>query len=108
MAGECLDPTAKRGRSITRDGYEPWREKMHAKLQTEEGAKTYHRRMHVGETPFAIIKGIFEVRRFLLRGLEKVRTQWRWVCTAFNLKKPIAALAALRADDGQTAALARG
>ena len=69
---------------------------MYAKLQTEEGRKTYHRRMHVGETPFAIIKGILAVRRFLLRGLEKVRTEWRWVCTAYNLRKLLTTLAALR------------
>jgi len=108
LAAECLDPKAKRGRTVTRDGYEPLREKMHAKLQTAEGANTYHRRMHIGETPFAIIKGIMEVRRFLLRGLEKVRTEWMWVCTACNLKKLIAALAALRAQGGTAPACVGG
>ena len=108
LAAECLDAKAKRGRTVTRDGYEPWRERMHAKLQTEEGKKTYHRRMHIGETPFAVIKGILEVRRFLLRGLEKVRTEWRWVCTAYNLKKLIAALAALRAEGGKMPVSFRG
>jgi len=103
LAGECLDPTAKRGRTVRRDGYEPLRDKMHAKLETEEGRTTYNRRMHIGETPFAIIKGIMEVRRFLLRGLEKVRTEWMWVCTAYNLKKMIAVLAALRAEDEKMA-----
>ena len=76
---------------------------MHAKMETEEGRSTYNRRMHIGETPFAIIKGILEVRRFLLRGLEKVRTEWRWVCTAYNLKKLIAAVVALRAEGGKMA-----
>jgi transposase len=108
LAKECLDPKAKRGRTITRDGHEPARERMHAKMQMEEGKKTYNRRMHIGETPFAIIKGILEVRRFLLRGLEKVRTEWRWVCTAYNLKKLIAAWAALRAEGGAMAVAARG
>jgi transposase len=97
LAKECLDPKAKRGRTISRDGYEPARERMHAKMQTEVGRTTYNRRMHIGETPFAIIKNILEVRRFLLRGLEKVRTEWRWVCTAYNLRKLIARLGALRA-----------
>jgi transposase len=101
LAKECLDPKAKRGRTITRDAHESARERMHAKMQTEEGQETYNRRMHVGETPFAIIKGILDVRRFLLRGLEKVRTEWCWVCTAYNLKKLIAALAALRAAGGE-------
>jgi len=107
LAGACLDPKAKRGRTVRRDGQEPLREKMHAKLATEEGRKTYNRRMHVGETPFAIIKGILDVRRFLLRGLEKVRTEWRWVCTAYNLKKLIAVLAALRAESNKAPAFSR-
>ena len=67
---------------------------------TAEGKKTYNQRMHIAETPFAVIKGILEVRRFLLRGLEKVRTEWRWVCTAHNLKKLIAAVGAVRAESG--------
>lgn len=104
LVPECLDPKAKRGRTISRDGYEPAREKMHAKMQTKEGKATYNRRMHIGEIPFAIIKGIMEVRRFLLRGLEKVQTEWLWVCTAYNLKKLIAAVGALRAEGGRTAA----
>jgi transposase len=108
LAKECLDAKAKRGRTVSRDEYEPLRERMHAKLQTEEGKKTYNRRMHIGETPFAIIKGILEVRRFLLRGLEKVRTEWCWVCTAYNLKKLIAALAALRAEGQAMPARLRG
>ncbi len=98
---ECLDPKAKRGRTISRDAYEPQRERMHAKMQTEAERNIYNRRMHIGETPFAIIKNIFEVRRFLLRGLEKVRTEWRWVCTAYNLKKLMAAIAALRTEGKQ-------
>lgn len=103
LAKECLDPKATRGRTVTRDAHEPARERMHAKMQTEAGRKLYNRRMHIGETPFAIIKGILEVRRFLLRGLENVRTEWRWVCTAYNLKKLIAAVAALRAEGGAMA-----
>jgi len=90
------------------DAMRTWRERMHAKLQTEEGKETYHRRMHVGETPFAVIKGILGVRGFLLRGLEKVRTEWRWVCTACNLRKLIATLAALRAEEGKMPASLRG
>ena len=101
LSGVCLDARAKHGRTVTRDGHEPLRERMHAKLQTKQGRATYNRRMHIGETPFAVIKTIFEVRRFLLRGMEKVRTEWRWVCTAYNLKKLIAAWAALRAVGGK-------
>ncbi len=105
---ECLDPKAKRGRTISRDAYEPQRERMHAKMQTEAERNIYNRRMHIGETPFAIIKNILEVRRFLLRGLEKVRTEWCWVCTAYNLKKLMALIAALRAQGGEMMANMKG
>jgi len=37
------------------------------------------------------------IRQFLLRGLEKVRTEWLWACTAYNLKKLTHDVAALRA-----------
>ena len=97
-------PKADEDPKVMPNGYEPLRDQMHAKLETEEGRKTYNRRMHIGEPPFAIIKGIMEVRRFLLRGLEKVRTEWMWVCTAYNLKKMIAVLAAMRAENEKMAA----
>ena len=34
--------------------------------------------------------GAMGLRQFLLRGLEKVKTEWRWACTAFNLGKLVA------------------
>jgi transposase len=108
LAADCLDPTAKHGRTISRDGHEPARARMHAKMQTEAGRATYNRRMHIGETQFAIIKNILGVRQFLLRGLEKVRTEWCWVCTAYNLKKLIAAVAAMRAEAGEMTAQVKG
>jgi transposase len=108
LAPACLDPKAKRGRTISRDGHEPARARMHAKMQTEAGRTTYNRRMHIGETQFAIIKHILGVRQFLLRGLEKVRTEWCWVCTAYNLKKLIAVLAALRAEQEEMAMNVKG
>jgi hypothetical protein len=64
----------------------------------------YNGRMHIAETPFAVVKAIMGVRRFLLRGLENVRTEWRWVCTAYNLRKLVAAMAVLRAEPATTRA----
>jgi hypothetical protein len=100
----CRSPKATRGRMIYRDPYEPLREELAARMKLAEGKATYARRMHGAETPFAYIKAVMGVRQFLLRGLENVRTEWRWVCTAFNLQKLLKAVAALRApgamDDG--------
>jgi hypothetical protein len=94
---ECRAPTARRNRTIHRDVYEPLREAMAARMQTPEGKAGYAPRMHAAETPFARAKGVLGVRQFLLRGLENVRTEWRWVCTALNMKKLLRAVAALRA-----------
>ena len=47
---------------------------------------------------YAIIKSILGVRRFLLRGLEKVRTEWLWVCTAYNMRKRLSHAAGLRTE----------
>jgi hypothetical protein len=97
LIAACRSPKAKRGRMIYRDQYEPLREEMAARMQTPEGRTTYKHRMHGSETPFAHIKQVMGVRQFLLRGLENVRTEWRWVCTAFNVQKLLKAVAALRA-----------
>jgi transposase len=97
LASVCLDPKSKRGRTVSRDGSEFLRAKMATKLNTESGRKTYHRRLHIAETPFAILKGVMGIRQFLLRGLEKVRTEWLWACTAYNLKKLLLSEASLRA-----------
>ncbi len=97
LSPACRSPKAQRGRMIYRDEYEPLREEMAARMQMAEGRATYAHRMHGAETPFAYIKGVMGVRQFLLRGLEDVRTEWRWVCTAYNLKKLLTAVGALRA-----------
>jgi hypothetical protein len=97
LAAACLDQNCKRGRTVSRDGSESLRAKMSAKLKSEPGHKIYRRRMHISETPFAILKGMMGIRQFLLRGLEKVRTEWLWACTAYNLKKLTQAKAMMRA-----------
>ncbi len=83
---------------IYRDQYEPLREEMAARMRSPEGKAVYARRMHGAETPFAYLKGVMGVRQFLLRGLENVRTEWRWACTALNLQKLMQAWAVLRAQ----------
>jgi len=45
---------------------------MMVNLRVYRCKAVYNQRMHLAETPFAIIKSILGVRRFLLRGLEKV------------------------------------
>ena len=63
------------------------KEKMAAKLRTEAGKALYARRKVIVEPVFGQIKGVRGFRRFLLRGLAKVRGEWRLVCLTHNLLK---------------------
>ena len=63
------------------------KEKMAAKLRTPEGKALYARRKVIVEPVFGQIKGVRGFRRFLLRGLAKVRGEWRLVCLTHNLLK---------------------
>ena len=90
------------GREIRRDPYEPLREKMDQRMQTPEGRNVYRRRKWMAEYPFGILKSVLGLRQFLLRGLQKVRTEWLWACTAFNLRKLSREVARIR---GQWTAL---
>lgn len=101
LAGACLQDSAKRGRQISRDQHEQKREALAAKMASQAGRAKYAKRLHAGEVPFAIIKRVMGLRQFLLRGLEKVRTEWLWACTAFNLMKLRSEVVRLRAKVGR-------
>jgi hypothetical protein len=45
------------------------------------------KRKQIVELVFGIIKNVMGFRKFTVRGLEKVKTQWALICTAFNLRK---------------------
>jgi len=77
----------KSGRAITRDGYEEYRERMRAKINTAEGRAIYGKRKCLVEPVFGQIKTRNGFGQFLLRGLEKVRLEWKIVATAHNLLK---------------------
>lgn len=81
-------------RQVSRDQFEPHRERLAKRMATDAGQAKYARRAAVGERPFAVIKQYFGVRQFLLRGLDRVRQEWNWITIAFNLKKLMAALEA--------------
>ena len=90
----CTRSRAAR-RTVYRDRYENLREAMDARLSRAEGRATYGRRAPVVETPFGHLKTQMGLRQFLLRGLQGVRCEWLWACTAYNLGKLVRALARL-------------
>lgn len=63
------------------------KEQMTAKLRTTLGRAVYALRKGIVEPVFGQIKGVRGFRRFLLRGLAKVRGEWRLVCLTHNLLK---------------------
>jgi len=95
LATECLSRKA-RNRIVGRDQFEAARENTARRMHTEEGRAIYRRRAPTIEGTFGNTKSIMGIRGFLLRGLRKVRTEWLWICTAFNLGKLLRMRAAHR------------
>jgi transposase len=83
--GHCT--TNKNGRSISRHPYEKELRKMRQKLDSQSGKAIYGQRKHVVEPPFGHIKSIMSFTSFMLRGLEKVKGEFKLVSTAHNLRK---------------------
>ena len=104
LAAHCVSPKSKRGRSISRDKFEEVRNRTAARMATAEAKELYKQRPRIAETTFGILKAVFGLRQFLLCGLEKVRIEWRWAATAFNLKKLVRHVERLRAEFAELAA----
>jgi hypothetical protein len=105
---DCRSAKAKKGRTVSRDEYAKVRQRFAAKMAKEESREIYKRRFHAAETPFGHIKQVMQLRQFLHRGLEKVKTEWLWTCTAYNLSKLLREVARLRASFSRLAAKGEG
>jgi hypothetical protein len=60
---------------------------MAHRLQTKAGKALYALRKQIPEPVFGIIKSVMGFRQFSLRGLEKVRGEWKLVTMAWNIKR---------------------
>ena len=80
-------------RLVSRDDAEELRVQLRERMRTDEAQAAYDRRMQC-ERPFATIKHVMGARQFLHRGLQKVRQEWTWLVTAFNLQRLINILGA--------------
>jgi hypothetical protein len=63
------------------------KEKMAQKLRSAAGKLLYAARKHIVEPVFGQIKSARGIRKFLLRGLEKVSAEWQLICLTHNLLK---------------------
>lgn len=97
-SSDCRSEKAKRGRTVSRDKHAKRREQFAEKMSRPESTETYRKRFHAAEAPFGILKQVMNLRQFLLRGLEHVKTEWLWACTALNLAKLVREIGRVRAD----------
>lgn len=100
LFAQCVTSKTQR-RTLSRDVYQDLRDTAGRRLATPAGRAVYRQRAPVVEGVFGVIKAMrfgiahcFGIRQFLLRGLALVRTEWRWICAAYNLKKLLSALTA--------------
>ncbi len=107
-SSDCRSEKAKRGRTVSRDEHAKRREEFAEKMSQPESQKTYSKRFHAAETPFGILKQVMNLRQFLLRGIEKVRTEWFWACTSFNIMKLVREIGRVRAEIAKLMLMAEG
>jgi hypothetical protein len=95
LADQCLTGKST-NRRLFRDEHESQRQAMRARLARPEARAVAALRLWRIEGTFGVLKSVMGVRQFLLRGRDKVKTEWLWACTAFNLRKLVAAVLRLR------------
>ncbi len=86
LAGACVKGKSP-CRKVVRDIYQDVRDRTGRRMASAEGRAIYSRRAPWVEGVVGTIKSALGIRQFLLRGQRKVRMEWRWIYTAFNLKK---------------------
>ncbi len=97
LAARCLQKD-RRPRTILRDPVaDPHKDRLREMFQLESVRKRYTIRMYTVEPVFGDIKDRRGMRRFALRGLEKVNIEWRWACLTHNLLTVARRAAAARA-----------
>ena len=62
-------------------------DRMRRKLRTKKGKERYGRRKELPEPVFGQIKQVRGFDQFLLRGSDKVSSEWKVICTGHNLLK---------------------
>lgn len=74
VKGEAVDPAVAR-------------QQMNARLEEPDNAELYSKRSQTIEPVFGNIKANLGYRRFALRSLPAVQSEWRLMCTAHNVLK---------------------
>lgn len=83
---QCCPKGFEKGRSVSvliEEGKEV--AAMRERMATAAAHQAYQRRSQVAETPNAWIKEKFGIRKFRLRGFEKVKIEALWACLTYNV-----------------------
>ena len=75
----------KNNRTITREDHEALMEAMAERLHAQP--EKFALRKQLAEHPFGTLKRWFGYTHFLLKGLEKVRTEWSLMTLVYNFKR---------------------
>jgi len=84
---QCCPGSGKNGRTITCTEYEPVIQAHVDKMKTPEAQATYKLRKQVAEFPNLWLKAKLGLRRFSVRGLDKVTCESLWACLTYNLQQ---------------------
>ena len=85
---ELIIALGREGKEVAIDPIKyPRTAEMDAKLKSEEGKRAYRRRKWLSEPPNGWIKNVLGFRQFSMRGLAKVKAEWKLVCAALNLRR---------------------
>ena len=79
-----FNPSKEKNPTAIKD---PRRQAMADLMATETARAIYRKRKQTLEPVFGIIKEVLGFRRFHLRGLTKVETEWQLVCLSYNFKR---------------------
>jgi len=85
VSGQCTKE--KRGRSIEIEPHYEVLQRQIDKQKEPYKKELLAKRKQIVEPVFGIIKHCMGIRRFTVRGLEKVKTQFSLICTTYNLHK---------------------
>jgi len=74
-------------RMVVRKEDSPAVKAFRAKMETEQAKQLYRTRAQIAEFPHAWIKEKLGLRRFRLRGRQKVRAEAIWACLTYNIQQ---------------------
>lgn len=79
--------TTAKQRTVAIEKREPLKVQMRQRLNTEQGKAMYKKRLHPVEAIFGHLKFNLGYTYFLLRGLKKVKAEFKLMCLSYNLRK---------------------